>query len=770
MTHPRSEIKDAQMGDGMAVQRSVEQWNYLAAAARRVLGGKGLVRRPDGYSVQPDSPLSGEGTVLMYNDTDEDVPAFGVVSFGEPVYDPVPVEGSGASVDNPDLRFTRETALKVTKPTTSDVGRFGIAPEGIKAGGYGYAVVCGDCRCKVWLETEDSATAGRADIKDGSFDGLQATASGSAQILWIGDVDSEYPAFAWAVIRFSEPQRMLVRLTEAAYPYEPCAAVEIVNPRYDGDTEVRDVDVTDDLGLMEGHWLAEIDTDHKTYIPSGTRALCEWAGTYYRVIGYAGAGKAPVIKGTLYADLAYSDTSAQVSIPDGESTKVVTASNDFDDSGSAGYACAVAATADGYVLLRVKTQKVSVVTSVAYDYSLGAWTKTTMDVQVAGTSEEIGPSPYVSCMPAESNDQRDETTTTLEASDSTPTLGDSVTLTATVDRSAGNASPDGQVTFLCDGTVLGYASVGSGQAVLETTALPAGAHYVTAYYGGDSYYDDSYDVAQVTVGRLTPTVVISKSISLGRTTARYKQDSITIAVTSFTPTGYSHTGQFSLYDVTDEEEEQFISANNAGSFTFLATTPGARLYEVRYEGNLNYEEGVSNVVEVQIDKGELTLTVDSKERVYGSTNPSFTYKLTGWLLGDRLGNQNHTGTLLITCSAVEGTDVGDVDIVADPNDFVLDNYMITEFVNGTLTITKAKLYVQAVDAWKYESDAMPSLPAVITGLVADDEMTAQGVTSATRNSPAGEYEIVPQIVNSGGKMGNYDASLTSGTLTVRADA
>jgi hypothetical protein len=79
------------------------------------------------------------------------------------------------------------------------------------------------------------------------------------------------------------------------------------------------------------------------------------------------------------------------------------------------------------------------------------------------------------------------TSIALQASTTTPVVGSSVTLTATV-TSALLPIPTGSVSFQLDGsTMLGSGTLdGKGESSLTTTALPGGTHNVTAVYGGDS--------------------------------------------------------------------------------------------------------------------------------------------------------------------------------------------------------------------------------------------------------------------------------------------
>jgi len=66
--------------------------------------------------------------------------------------------------------------------------------------------------------------------------------------------------------------------------------------------------------------------------------------------------------------------------------------------------------------------------------------------------------------------------------------GASVTLTATVARSAGAGTPTGRVTFTADGKTLGDAPLTNGVATLaaSSTGVPPATYVVTATYSGDA--------------------------------------------------------------------------------------------------------------------------------------------------------------------------------------------------------------------------------------------------------------------------------------------
>jgi hypothetical protein len=91
-----------------------------------------------------------------------------------------------------------------------------------------------------------------------------------------------------------------------------------------------------------------------------------------------------------------------------------------------------------------------------------------------------------------------KTATALTAAPYPSTFGKSVTFTATVTSSGG--TPAGTVTFQDGTTTLGGGALASGVATFSTSALSAGAHTITAAYGGASNF------AQSTSPALTQTV------------------------------------------------------------------------------------------------------------------------------------------------------------------------------------------------------------------------------------------------------------------------
>ena len=94
------------------------------------------------------------------------------------------------------------------------------------------------------------------------------------------------------------------------------------------------------------------------------------------------------------------------------------------------------------------------------------------------------------------------------------------------------------------------------------------------------------------------------------------------------------------------------------------------------------------------------------------------------------------------------------------------NYNVT-YVKGTLTITKAPLSVKVENVTREQYVENPEFVITYSGwkLNEDESVLTKkpiATTTATKDSPVGEYEIVV----SGGEAQNYELSYQNGVLTV----
>jgi pseudomonalisin len=185
-------------------------------------------------------------------------------------------------------------------------------------------------------------------------------------------------------------------------------------------------------------------------------------------------------------------------------------------------------------------------------------------------------------------------TTSLSASPPTITVGQPVTLTASV---AGN-TPTGTVQFMDGSTPLGAPAVlSNGLASLSTNQLgPAGTRSVSAVYAGDAIHAPSTSpVATVTVNASPSSITLSASPSR----AVFGQ-----AVTlSATVSGYQPGGSVQFFDGSASIGNATLRQGTA-TLTLSNLNTGARALSARYAGDGNNLASVSMSVNATIDATE----------------------------------------------------------------------------------------------------------------------------------------------------------------------
>jgi Big-like domain-containing protein len=197
-----------------------------------------------------------------------------------------------------------------------------------------------------------------------------------------------------------------------------------------------------------------------------------------------------------------------------------------------------------------------------------------------------------------------------------PTLGQNVILTTTIDREGGVNVPTGTVTFFDGAGVLGAASVdGSGKATFQTTALTQGAHNITATYGGDALYLSSSSAAvnlNVTpVGSTATTTALASN-----TNSSVFGNVVTLTANVAHATGAAvPTGS-----VTFDDGASFIGAAGVdaqGTASILTQSLGVGSHSITavYSGDATYAASTSAAVAVVV-RGSTALGLAA-----GSTSP-----------------------------------------------------------------------------------------------------------------------------------------------------
>jgi hypothetical protein len=102
-------------------------------------------------------------------------------------------------------------------------------------------------------------------------------------------------------------------------------------------------------------------------------------------------------------------------------------------------------------------------------------------------------------------------------------------------------------------------------------------------------------------------------------------------------------------------------------------------------------------------------------------------------------------------------------VIFTPND-AADYASVTDVVG--LAVSPVPLTVTATNVSRVFGQANPVFGGAITGLTNGDNITAAYSCSATTNSPAGIYPVIPSLVDPNNRQSNYSVNLVNGALTV----
>jgi len=159
--------------------------------------------------------------------------------------------------------------------------------------------------------------------------------------------------------------------------------------------------------------------------------------------------------------------------------------------------------------------------------------------------------------------------TTISATPNPGTVGQPVTVTATVQPGSGSTAPTGSVTFTVDGSAGQAVALSGGTASFTATGLTEGTHTFSASYGGDANFSgSSSQTLSVPVNPATQTLAISAPASMpnGTVGVAYPQQTLTA-------TGGTQPFTWSL--VSASTTAAGFSVANSGNNGVLTGTPAA---------------------------------------------------------------------------------------------------------------------------------------------------------------------------------------------------
>jgi uncharacterized protein (TIGR03437 family) len=337
-------------------------------------------------------------------------------------------------------------------------------------------------------------------------------------------------------------------------------------------------------------------------------------------------------------------------------------------------------------------------------------------------------------------------TVTLSLSANNLTYGQSATLTASV-SSVNAIAPTGTITFKAGATTLGTGTLSNGQATLSLTNLNAAAHSLTAEFGGDQNYLSGASSAQ--------TLTVNKAVLTVSAENKAKTYGAANPDLTATITGFVNNETASVVTGGADLSTTATTSSVVGEYPITAArgTLAAANYEFTFAS-----------AKLTIGPAALTITADAKARLYGAANPALTATITGFVNGET--ESALSGALQLSTTATANSAVGEYPISV--SGFTATNYAIN-FVNSTLTISKAALTVRAENKTKLYGAANPELTATITGFVNNENASVLAgapalTTTATQTSGAGNYPI--NVARGTLSATNYEFAFVSGTLTI----
>ncbi len=326
------------------------------------------------------------------------------------------------------------------------------------------------------------------------------------------------------------------------------------------------------------------------------------------------------------------------------------------------------------------------------------------------------------------------TTLTMAATPSTSIVGQMVTLTVSVSPSTAS----GSVQFMNGGTVLGTATVTSGQAQFTTLTLPVGTNSLTATYGGDATFIGSSSTA-------IPQVVNPKTVTAATVTSSQNPLIVGASVTfsaSVSPTTATGTLQF-LDGATVIGTGTLV--NGSAAFTTATLTQGTHSITAVYNGDSANAGSTSAVLSqvVKINSG-LTMTASPSPAAAGQA-----VTITATMNSAATGTvQFKDGvTVLATVPVTAGTATYSTSTLAAGSHTLSANYSgDATYINSSTSIVKTILATSSVSI---ASNANPTT-------------VGQSVTFTALVTPATATGTI-QFLDGGTVIGT--ASLTSGVAS-----
>jgi sugar lactone lactonase YvrE len=212
------------------------------------------------------------------------------------------------------------------------------------------------------------------------------------------------------------------------------------------------------------------------------------------------------------------------------------------------------------------------------------------------------------------------TTLELAAQPSAPTYGDDVTMVATITDAAPASVPlpTGQIAFTNGGAALGAKTVAKNAAQISQPLLTAGAHAISASYGGDSLYSTSAANLNLSIAKATPTITLVSAPS------PVVDGSPVVLTTSVQSPASVPTGPVEFLDGATILGTAPLDSKGVATLNISALGPGAHTIDARYIGDSNFKA----VTSANLGQGGGTFTLKSSASNANGTSETLTLTVT----------------------------------------------------------------------------------------------------------------------------------------------
>ena len=282
------------------------------------------------------------------------------------------------------------------------------------------------------------------------------------------------------------------------------------------------------------------------------------------------------------------------------------------------------------------------------------------------------------------------------------------------------------------------ADLDTGVSISRAVGEDVGTYTITPSAAADSNYTISFVTADFTITAADLTVTASDQT---------KVYGATDPALSYTITGF----------VNDEDESDLDTAvsisravgEDVGTYTITPSAAADSNYTVSFV-----------TADFTITAADLTVTASDQTKVYGATDPTLTYSITGFQGTDTEADLDTA----VSISRAAGEDVGTYTIT--PSAAADSNYTVS-FVTADFTITAADLTVTASDQTKVYGATDPTLTYSITGFQGTDT-EADLDTAVSISRAAGEDVGTYTITPSAAADSNYTVSFVTADFTITA--